>query len=766
MKRSASVAVADKKGVGKDDPKSLGVLYTGYLDKRNPVSGAYNQRFVVLTYESIHWFLRPENYDLFGEERGHIVLVNVLSTRIIDEDSTVFEICALDGKKTFFRASTPVFCEEWVSAIRSAVKNAASGMNKKSKRASLAGIKSVVDDDETQNADRDESLDVTVLLVSFKSSAQSKRQIELVISRNPEWGRVINIPPLQAADQVIISTSNGGVVTLKYENIIQKAEDGMDFEQTVQNVTLASSLKLCIIRDSSAAETDALEGFNREANSESRSKMPLFLSGLLQTVILLTSERSSAISLVLSMMVLMAASSSCRYVGVDTSLLFLLAALLAAYNLKQSLDRVKSENNYGNTKGLSLRLIILSHSFTSPDAPINEDENDIPIRFVEGCGGDMKEARRRWDISRHWFESEKVNDILNEPQPYFSLIKQMYPHYNCGRGKDGHAVFYERVCDFEGEQLAARGVGIEELFRHWLFCTEYQWRVLCKEDSDTAKGINVMDVDRLTLGFLTGDNLTFLKKTLNVANQHYPERCHVIFVINAPWISSMLWKMFSPLVHENTRKKIKILSAKDSLTGMLEHIPISQIPSWYGGEMDFGGKDSARFQCKEAVDMAEYVRKLNERHGLTGNTESIQTSVPFSRVDSESPGIDGMLSPLVGGSAGQPSGSPSSKSNGMSGLSTKSERGSESPKSAVSNLAGNHALPSPALSVHSSFNSPYSVSSNTSSNTGNYQSQNAPRNNAPPLGRAATMSTIQQNSSSGMGGNANNAPVLTTSKKK
>ena len=57
-----------------DRHRNLGVLYTAYLDKRNPITGAYKKRFVVLTHEAIHWFQRAEGYDLFGEERGHVSL--------------------------------------------------------------------------------------------------------------------------------------------------------------------------------------------------------------------------------------------------------------------------------------------------------------------------------------------------------------------------------------------------------------------------------------------------------------------------------------------------------------------------------------------------------------------------------------------------------------------------------------------------------------------------------------------------------------------
>jgi hypothetical protein len=47
--------------------------------------------------------------------------------------------------------------------------------------------------------------------------------------------------------------------------------------------------------------------------------------------------------------------------------------------------------------------------------------------------GDLKEARRRWDITRHWRETEGVNTALETKQPHYSLIKSMYPFYHAGK---------------------------------------------------------------------------------------------------------------------------------------------------------------------------------------------------------------------------------------------------------------------------------------------------------------------------------------------
>ncbi|RYG67290.1 hypothetical protein EON64_07755 [archaeon] len=145
--------------------------------------------------------------------------------------------------------------------------------------------------------------------------------------------------------------------------------------------------------------------------------------------------------------------------------------------------------------------------------------------------------------------------------------------------------------------------------------------MLCHGD-ETAKSIAVIDLAGVSMGDLAGDNMAFLKKTIGIANQHYPERSLVIFIINAPFYFSMAWKIVKPMVHENTQKKIRILSPKETLKGLQEHIDISDIPEYYGGQKDYGGHDSVRFCSPETVEMNEYVRRLNEG--------ASSTKVPFN----------------------------------------------------------------------------------------------------------------------------------------
>ncbi|KAM3572645.1 hypothetical protein VYU27_005332, partial [Nannochloropsis oceanica] len=67
----------------------------------------------------------------------------------------------------------------------------------------------------------------------------------------------------------------------------------------------------------------------------------------------------------------------------------------------------------------------------------------IPQRFIDGCLGDMVEANRRWNLTYEWRREFGTDEILDEPQPFFDLIKECYPSWYCGQGKSGDPVYWE-----------------------------------------------------------------------------------------------------------------------------------------------------------------------------------------------------------------------------------------------------------------------------------------------------------------------------------
>ena len=162
-----------------------------------------------------------------------------------------------------------------------------------------------------------------------------------------------------------------------------------------------------------------------------------------------------------------------------------------------------------------------------------------------------------------------------------------------GRGRDGHVIFWERPGEFPLSRLSAEGLTIDILLRHWIFCTEYQWNIICNHDQ-TAKSIAVIDAHNVKITDAAGAKLEYLKRTIHIANQHYPERGYVIYVLNAPYYVSFAYNLIKPWVDPATLRKVRVLRPGETLQGLLEHISIDQIPTYYGGQMQCGGEASSR----------------------------------------------------------------------------------------------------------------------------------------------------------------------------
>ena len=58
--------------------------------------------------------------------------------------------------------------------------------------------------------------------------------------------------------------------------------------------------------------------------------------------------------------------------------------------------------------------------------------------------------------------------------------------------------------------------------------------------------ITVMDVEGVGVSDLTGDAFSFLSAASKIVQDHYVERCHKIFIVNAPTLFS--WVNFNHLV--------------------------------------------------------------------------------------------------------------------------------------------------------------------------------------------------------------------------
>jgi hypothetical protein len=128
-------------------------------------------------------------------------------------------------------------------------------------------------------------------------------------------------------------------------------------------------------------------------------------------------------------------------------------------------------------------------------------ELEIPHRYIAGCQGDIVEARRRWELTLKWRKEERIDTILDEPQPHFEVIKEHYPHFLCGRSREGHLVYYERPGKVDMKALAAAGLNIDDMVRYYVYICEVLWVKMDTRDDRENWGrlVTVFDCEGIRL---------------------------------------------------------------------------------------------------------------------------------------------------------------------------------------------------------------------------------------------------------------------------
>eukprot|EP00698_Gefionella_okellyi_P018248 TRINITY_DN544_c0_g1_i3.p2 TRINITY_DN544_c0_g1~~TRINITY_DN544_c0_g1_i3.p2 ORF type:complete len:238 (+),score=62.96 TRINITY_DN544_c0_g1_i3:264-977(+) len=97
-------------------------------------------------------------------------------------------------------------------------------------------------------------------------------------------------------------------------------------------------------------------------------------------------------------------------------------------------------------------------------------------------------------------------------------------------------------------------------------------------------------------------NIKMSMATLDVLQNHYPERLGLAVLLNAPMMFSFFWKVVSPFIDPETKKKIVFLDNKKMAAFLTEKFEPEQYEAEYGGTLP--GYDHALWMEKERADFA------------------------------------------------------------------------------------------------------------------------------------------------------------------
>lgn len=241
-----------------------------------------------------------------------------------------------------------------------------------------------------------------------------------------------------------------------------------------------------------------------------------------------------------------------------------------------------------------------------PKAP-----TELPLRFLRAGKNDPVVGMERYKQTLEIRQQQKLDTILFEGNEQFDVIKQYYPHYFHGFGKNGQPCFYEQPPRTNLAQLRHHGISLERLLRHYMFVTEFQWQYLCPDD--TQSSIYIIDLKGIRMTDFMGEAVDFMKQAASFSSAHYPERAGLVYVgrflivlclfwydgdsdtyiflflfitlVNVPGWFKIIWNVVKPLVDEATLSKIFILKTPQEILEKLRcHIDMDTIPQEYGGD--------------------------------------------------------------------------------------------------------------------------------------------------------------------------------------
>ncbi|RAL52782.1 unnamed protein product [Cuscuta campestris] len=195
-------------------------------------------------------------------------------------------------------------------------------------------------------------------------------------------------------------------------------------------------------------------------------------------------------------------------------------------------------------------------------------------RFLSAREGNVSKAHQMLLDSLKWRVQNEIDDILAKPIIPADLYRDV---------RDSHLVGLSGYTR-EGLPVFAFGVGLSTFdkasdnyyVQSHIQMNEYRDRVVLpsaskKHGTQISKCIKVLDMSGLKLSALSQIKLGTLITSIDDLN--YPERTITYYIVNAPYVFSACWKVVRPLLHERTRKKVRVLSGsgQDELLKIMEY---------------------------------------------------------------------------------------------------------------------------------------------------------------------------------------------------
>jgi len=99
------------------------------------------------------------------------------------------------------------------------------------------------------------------------------------------------------------------------------------------------------------------------------------------------------------------------------------------------------------------------------------------------------------------------------------------------------------------------------------------------------KTLSIIDLKGFSITMFDSKTRLYLSTIIKLSSDNYPEMLGKMYVINAPWVFTQVWKFVSSRLDERQRNKINILGGPDKyLPELLKEVDVETLPVALGGK--------------------------------------------------------------------------------------------------------------------------------------------------------------------------------------
>lgn len=210
--------------------------------------------------------------------------------------------------------------------------------------------------------------------------------------------------------------------------------------------------------------------------------------------------------------------------------------------------------------------------FKHKTADLDQDDETL-LRFLRARDLDLRRAEEMLRTCITWRKEMKADCLPPwSPSP---ILKEKFNIYydHAGYDKEGRPVFYIPLGDFQAMECIEHGLK-DEMLTYPVYAIEHGISLM--KDAGVSTIVGILDMAKLRMKQIIHiESMMILYNAFQTWESNYPERLKTVYIVNAPWIFTMAFNFFKPILGTRTISKLVIYGSNQKVWKhkMLEKIP-------------------------------------------------------------------------------------------------------------------------------------------------------------------------------------------------